>query len=126
MTTLNPLEVYNRFTPVKVISFHSPLGEAWLTCIKYVNTCLYEVKHGRTVHTKEHYFECLCPNFGWTTTNYVRTTLENTTQFSRAQDCYPMGRHYKTHFPATTFNWLNETVVTDIFFSDVPLHGDGI
>jgi hypothetical protein len=31
---------------------------------EYVNTCLYEVKHGRTVRTKEHDFERVRPNFG--------------------------------------------------------------
>jgi hypothetical protein len=82
--------------------------------------------NGRAVRTKEHAFECLRPNFGWTTTNHFKKTLENTTQFARAQDCYPMRKHYKTHFPAVNINWLNETVAMDTFFSDVPAHDDGI
>jgi hypothetical protein len=93
---------------------------------EYVNTWLYEVKHGSMVHTKEHDFECLCPNFGWTTIDHIKKTLENTTQFNRALDRYPMRKHYKMHFPATNVNRLNETVATDTIFSDVPAHDDGI
>jgi hypothetical protein len=52
---------------------------------EYVDTCLYEVKHGRTIRTKEHDFERLCPNFGWTTTNHIKKTMENTTHFTKAQ-----------------------------------------
>jgi hypothetical protein len=74
---------------------------------EYVNTCLYEVKHGRRVRTEEHDFKCLRPNFGWTTTNRIKKTLENTTKFARAQDCYPMRKHYKTRFPAANVNRLN-------------------
>jgi hypothetical protein len=29
---------------------------------EYVNTCLYKVKHGRIIHTKEHDFDHLHPN----------------------------------------------------------------
>jgi hypothetical protein len=94
---------------------------------QYVNTCLYEVMHGRTVCTKEHDFECLRPNFGWTTTNRIKKTLEKTTQFAGAQKRYPMRKHYKMHFPAAKVNQLNETVATtDTIFSDVPAHADGI
>jgi hypothetical protein len=93
---------------------------------EYVDTCLSEVNHGRTVHTKEHESECLRPNFGWTTTYPIKKTLENTTQFARAQDRYPMRKHYKTPFPAAKVNPLNEIIATDTSFSDVPAHDDGI
>jgi hypothetical protein len=73
---------------------------------KYVDTCLYEIKHGRTVRTKEHDFEGLHPNFGWTTTKRIKKTPENTTQFARAQDRYPVRKHYKTRFPAPNVNRL--------------------
>jgi hypothetical protein len=93
---------------------------------EYVDTCLYEVKHGRAVCTKEHDFECLHSHFGRTTTNHIKKTLENTTQFARAHDRYPMRKHYKTRFPATNVNRLNETVAIDTFFSNVPARDDGI
>jgi hypothetical protein len=52
--------------------------------------------------------------------------MENTTQFTRAKDRYPMRKHYKTRFPAANVNQLNETVATDTFFSNVPAHDDGV
>jgi hypothetical protein len=48
-------------------SYHAFTEDSGL--YEYVNTCLYEVKHGRMIHTKEHELQCLHPNFGWTTTN---------------------------------------------------------
>jgi hypothetical protein len=51
---------------------------------EYVDSCPYEVKQKTTVRIKEHDFEQLRPNFGWTTTSPIKNTLENTTQFARA------------------------------------------
>jgi hypothetical protein len=58
--------------------------------------------------------------------NVYAKTLENTIQFTRAQNRYPMCKHYRTRFLAANVNQLNETVATDIFFADVPPHDDGI
>ena len=102
----------------------------------YVDDCLYEVhcakycindtekKH--TVERKELDFNRLKPNFGWMPVERVKRTLENTTQFARADNRIPMRQHYKSRFPACNVPRWNETVATDTFFSDIPAHDDGI
>jgi hypothetical protein len=78
------------------------------------------------IQPKQHDFNRLKPNFGWAPVERIRKTLENTTQFARADPRLPMRKHFKTRFPAANVPRWNDTVATDTFFSDVPAHDDGI
>jgi Reverse transcriptase (RNA-dependent DNA polymerase) len=80
----------------------------------------------RVVHPKQHDFVRLKPNFGFVPVDRIRHTIDNTTQFARADARLPLRRHFKTRFPAANVNRLNEVVATDTFFSDTPAHDDGI
>jgi hypothetical protein len=68
----------------------------------------------------------LRPNFGWLSAKRILRTLAVTTQLFRASSRLPMRKHFKTRFPAANVNRLDETVATDTFFADTPVHDDGI
>ena len=70
--------------------------------------------------------EALRPNFAWIPKERIAATLKNTTQFYRAEERYPMRRHFRTRFPGANVNRLAEVVATDTMFSDVPALDDGI
>ena len=80
----------------------------------------------RVVQPKQHDFVRLKPNFAFVPDDRIRQTIENTTQYARADTRLPLRRHFKTRFPAANINRLNEIVATDTFFSDTPAHDDGI
>ena len=103
----------------------------------YVDDCLYAVhctkystngthKNSTNVERKELDFNRLKPNFAWMPVERIKRTLENTTQYARADNRIPMRQHYKSRFPACNVKRWNETVATDTFFSDIPAHDDGI
>ena len=84
------------------------------------------VKPPRSILPKNPNLDALRPDFGWTTADRVKATLENTTQWFRASGRFPMGHQYKTRFPAANVPLCNEDVATDTFFSDIPAHDDGM
>ena len=80
----------------------------------------------KSILPKEPDFQELRPNFGWTNVDRIKATIKHTTQWFRAEDRYPMRRHFKSRFPGANVPRLNETVATDTVFSDTPAHNDGI
>ena len=45
-------------------------------------------------------FVKLQPYLGWSPLDHVKRTLNTTTQYARAVERFPLGRHFKTHFPS--------------------------
>ena len=70
-------------------------------------------------------FELLRPYFGWVPAPRVKATLENTTQFYKAENRYPLRKHYKTRFPAANVPHIPGTVASDTWISDTPALYDG-
>jgi hypothetical protein len=71
-------------------------------------------------------FELLRPYFGWVPASRVKQTIENTTQFYKAEGRIPMRRHTKARFPGANVPHLPETVASDTLFSDTPALDDGV
>ena len=100
----------------------------------YVDDCIASVRmvnklyftHEAQVERRQMDFNRLKPNFGWLPIERIKRTLENTTQYARADTRIPMRKHFKTRFPAANVPRWDETVATDMIFSDVPAHDDGI
>ena len=101
----------------------------------YVDACINSVRlvhsYVRSVHEvqverRQMDFNRLKPNFGWLPVERIKKTLENTTQYARADTRIPMRKHFKTRFPAANVPRWDETVATDTIFSDIPAHDDGI
>jgi hypothetical protein len=66
-------------------------------------------------------FELLCPHFGWVPAKRVKQTIENTTQFYKAEGRIPMRRHTKSRFPGANVAHMPETVAADAIFSDTSI-----
>ena len=101
----------------------------------YVDACINSVRlvhhyvhsvHEVQIERRQMDFNRLKPNFGWLPVERIKRTLENTTQYARADTRIPMRKHFKTRFPAANVPRWDETVATDTIFSDVPAHDDGI
>ena len=91
----------------------------------YVDNCLREVRLNN-VNPKQHDFNRLKPKFGFVPANRIQKTIENTTQFCRLDNRFPLRKHFKSRFPAANIPRRNEIVATDTFFSDIAAHDDGI
>jgi hypothetical protein len=71
-------------------------------------------------------FESLCPKFGWCSSEIIKKTFENTTQFACSVTLYgDMRKHYKTRFPAFNVARRSETVATDTIYADTPTIDNG-
>ena len=70
--------------------------------------------------------DALLPNFGWVSKERIRTTLEQTTQHYQVDQCIPMRKHFRSHFPAANVRRLPEWYSTDTFISDAPASDDGV
>mgnify|MGYP003449427917 FL=1 len=104
----------------------------------YVHACVLEAKGdisvnpgGTTVPAKCILpkivdFELLRPYFGWVPATRVKQTIENTTQFYKAEGRIPMRRHTKARFPGANVPHMPETVASDTLFSDTPALDDGV
>ena len=104
----------------------------------YVHACIQEVRRdisvnlgGTTVPAKSILpkmpdYELLRPHFGWIPAKRVKQTLENTTQYYKAEGRIPMRRHTKSRFPGANVPHMPETVAADAIFSDTPALDDGV
>ena len=70
--------------------------------------------------------ESLRPHFGWVTTDWIRDTLDKTSQQYRALKHYLFWKHFKSRFPAANVRHLNKTFSTDTIIMDIPAKEDGI
>ena len=75
---------------------------------------------------KPDYYEALHPHFAWLPKDRVKATVENSTQWFKAEGHHPMCHHFKTRFPAANVAHLNEDAATDTFMADTPALDDGI
>ena len=66
------------------------------------------------------------PNFAWLPADVVKNTIQNTTQWYRAENRHPMRRHLKSRFPAAHVNHLPDMVSYDTIFSDTPAGDYGV
>ena len=66
------------------------------------------------------------PFFGWVNSDIVKQTIDQTTQWGVALDCFPMKRHLKSRNPALNVPRRHEPVATDTIFSDTPAVDSGV
>ena len=66
------------------------------------------------------------PFFGWVNSDIVKQTIDQTTQWGVALDCFPMKRHLKSRNPALNVPRRHEPVATDTIFSDTPVVNSGV
>ena len=68
----------------------------------------------------------LLPNFGWVGKEFIRNTLEKTSQHYQADQHVPMQKHFHSWFSVVNGWHLNEWYSTDTFISDIPAFNDSI
>ena len=68
----------------------------------------------------------LIANFAYAPVERIQHTINNTTQYARAEDRVNLRKHFRTRFPAANIHRLHEKVSTDTFFSNAPAIDDGI
>jgi hypothetical protein len=91
-----------------------------------------EIYKGKIYHKpkgilpKEPDYEALRPFLGWVSPERVKHTIENTTQWYRTENRYPMRRHYKSRFPGAHTRRVTGTVSHDTLISDTPAADDGV
>ena len=66
------------------------------------------------------------PFFGWVNSYIVKQTIDQTTQWGVALDCFPMKRHLKSRNPALNIPRRHEPVATDTIFSDTSAVDSGV
>ena len=71
-------------------------------------------------------YEKLRPFFGWVTSDIVKQTIDQTTQWGVALDSFPMKRHIKSRNRALNVPKRHEPVATDTIFSDTPAVDSGV
>ena len=76
------------------------------------------VKTWRKVHFPSVDPESLKPYFAWRPTQYIKKTLECTTQLAKSHVRYPMRRHFKARNPFSNVHRLAETVYTDPIYAN--------
>ena len=64
------------------------------------------------------------PKFGWLSTDVIRKTFDQTTQFHR-RPLNNLNKHFKTPHPACDVSCCQEAIVTDMAHSDALAIDDG-
>jgi Reverse transcriptase (RNA-dependent DNA polymerase) len=79
----------------------------------------------RLLSTKAPDYASLRPLFGWLSTDTIKKTFENTTQYARLPTGTLLKRHFQSPNPALNVHRRDEAVACDIVYSDEPAVDDG-
>ena len=64
--------------------------------------------------------------FGWVSSDIVKQTIDQTTQWRVGLDFFPMKRHLKSRNPALNVPRRHEPVATGTIFTDTPAVDSGV
>jgi hypothetical protein len=70
-------------------------------------------------------YASLCPLFGWLSSDIIKKTLQNTTQYAQIPTGTLLKRTFKSTNPTLNVARCNEEVACDIAYSDTPAVNDG-